>query len=819
MAVRIQFRRGTAAEWTSANPTLAAGELGYETDTAKTKVGDGTTVWSSLAYAGVNQDDINAAVANVIDFAPGTLDTLNELAASIGDDGDFANTVADNLSAAVDAHNSGTTSVHGIADTSVLETQSGAQAKADAALASAESYTNAAITNVIDSAPGALDTLNELAAALGDDPNFATTVTNGLASKINFVIDSQTNFATANAVTAANTIYVITGVDGTYTKIGDGATAYNDLDVIGKGYADSAIGVHNAVTTNVHGIADTSDLLVTLDLTNHSDETLSVHGIANTADLVLTADLTAHTDATLNVHGIANTADLVVTSQLTTHTDETLSVHGIANTADLVLTADLGGASSTELGYVVGASSSIQDQISNIESTFAPLASPTLTGNVSLPASTTIGDISAAELGYLTTVSANVQDQLDAKLASATASSTYAPINSPTFTGTVVLPVDTSIDGVSAAEIGYLANVTSDVQAQIDAKAPIASPTFTGTVAGITKAMVGLGNVNNTADANKPISTSTQTALDGKAALAGATFTGEVVLNADPTQALGAVTKQYADSISEGLHVHEAVEALSDSNIDLTGGTFGGTIDGVTLADTDRVIVNGQTSAADNGIYVFNATGSTFTRATDFDEPAEAAGGDFVFVLGGTTYQNTGWVKTTGDVSVIGTDPIVFTQFSGAGSVTAGTNVEVTGTQVSLVADPTLSDATITNLDITNLVFPDGTQTGAGVASITGFTEKTASYQLDTLSHKDNVVEMNSGSAVTFTIPLEATTSWPVGASMDIIQTGAGQVTIDIEAGGTLNYTPGNKLRTQWSSCTIMKRGADSWILYGDLTA
>jgi hypothetical protein len=50
MAVRIQFRRGTAAEWTAANPTLSAGEFGFETDTRQFKLGDGSTAWSGLAY-------------------------------------------------------------------------------------------------------------------------------------------------------------------------------------------------------------------------------------------------------------------------------------------------------------------------------------------------------------------------------------------------------------------------------------------------------------------------------------------------------------------------------------------------------------------------------------------------------------------------------------------------------------------------------------------------------------------------------------------------------------------------------------------------
>jgi len=53
MPIQVQFRRGTAAEWTAANPTLAQGEMGIETDTYKFKIGTGTTAWTSLAYGGL----------------------------------------------------------------------------------------------------------------------------------------------------------------------------------------------------------------------------------------------------------------------------------------------------------------------------------------------------------------------------------------------------------------------------------------------------------------------------------------------------------------------------------------------------------------------------------------------------------------------------------------------------------------------------------------------------------------------------------------------------------------------------------------------
>jgi len=111
----------------------------------------------------------------------------------------------------------------------------------------------------------------------------------------------------------------------------------------------------------------------------------------------------------------------------------------------------------------------------------APLASPTFTGTVGLPSTTSIGAVSSTEIGYLDGVTSNLQTQLDAKLAITAAASTYAPLVSPTFTGTVTLPSTTSIGGVSAAEIVYLDGVTSNVQTQLDGKAGLASPAFTGT--------------------------------------------------------------------------------------------------------------------------------------------------------------------------------------------------------------------------------------------------------------------------------------------------------------------------------------------------
>jgi hypothetical protein len=116
--------------------------------------------------------------------------------------------------------------------------------------------------------------------------------------------------------------------------------------------------------------------------------------------------------------------------------------------------------------------------------------------------------------------------------------------------------------------VGHSYNISDirNLQNVLDTKAPINSPTFTGTVAGITKAMVGLGNVDNTSDANKPVSTAQQTALNLKANLAGPTFTG---IPSAPTATAGTNTTQIATTqfVQSGLSTKASsshTHAISD---------------------------------------------------------------------------------------------------------------------------------------------------------------------------------------------------------------------------------------------------------------
>jgi hypothetical protein len=94
---------------------------------------------------------------------------------------------------------------------------------------------------------------------------------------------------------------------------------------------------------------------------------------------------------------------------------------------------------------------------------------------------------------------------------------------------------------------------------------------------------------------------------------------------------------------------------------------------------------------------------------------------------------------------------------------------------------------------------------------------RVASYSL-VLSDADKIVEMNVGSANNLTVPLNSSQPFPIGTEITIIQTGSGQTTIVPTGGVTVNATPGLKLRTQWSSATLIKRATDTWIAIGDLT-
>tara|TARA_B100001939_G_scaffold276102_1_gene244299 strand:- start:1139 stop:2842 length:1704 start_codon:yes stop_codon:yes gene_type:complete len=145
------------------------------------------------------------------------------------------------------------------------------------------------------------------------------------------------------------------------------------------------------------------------------------------------------------------------------------------------------------------------------------------------------------------------------------------------------------------------------------------------------------------------------------------------------------VTKEYADSIKQSLDVKQSVRAATTANITIaTALNNGDTIDGVTLATGDRVLVKDQSTGSENGIYV---VGATPARADDADTSADVTAGMFVFVTEGTANGDNGFILTTNDTITLGTTALTFTQFSGAGQITAGDGLTKSGNTLSVNAD------------------------------------------------------------------------------------------------------------------------------------
>lgn len=237
---RVSFDhvRNTAAGFTAANPVLGYGVIGLETDSGKIKVGNGTTAWSSLPYSGGGPVEWSAITGKPSTFAP-------------------------------------TTHSHAIADVTGLQTALDAKAT--------PADVTAAVSSVIDAAPAALDTLNELAAALGDDANFASTVTTALAGKA-----------------AATHTHVIADVTGLQTAL-DGKQAAGSY----------------AATVHAHAIADVTGLQTALDGKAASSHTHTASAITDFTTAVQAA-APATTDASLLTSGTLADARLSANVVLTT---------------------------------------------------------------------------------------------------------------------------------------------------------------------------------------------------------------------------------------------------------------------------------------------------------------------------------------------------------------------------------------------------------------------------------------------------------------------------------------------------------------------
>tara|TARA_B100000900_G_scaffold393718_1_gene390487 strand:+ start:2028 stop:3959 length:1932 start_codon:yes stop_codon:yes gene_type:complete len=145
------------------------------------------------------------------------------------------------------------------------------------------------------------------------------------------------------------------------------------------------------------------------------------------------------------------------------------------------------------------------------------------------------------------------------------------------------------------------------------------------------------------------------------------------------------VSKEYVDAVKVGLDFKDSVRVASTANVTVSGP--GTAIDGITLSSGDRVLLKDQSTASENGIYVFNGSASAMTRATDADSSTEVTSGLFTFVEEGTVNADNGFVLTTDGSITVGSTSLSFVQFSGAGQITAGDALTKTGNQFDVNDD------------------------------------------------------------------------------------------------------------------------------------
>ena len=218
--------------------------------------------------------------------------------------------------------------------------------------------------------------------------------------------------------------------------------------------------------------------------------------------------------------------------------------------------------------------------------------------------------------------------------------------------------------------------------------------TFDGTTFAVTAATDITGDLDVDAVNINSSTISTTTSNTDLTLSPNGTGTVKVPSGYDDRSGLGAlslVTKGYVDAVKQALDIKDSVHVASTANVALTAGSSGleagDAIDGVTLVAGDRVLLKNQTDASENGIYVAVASGGTPARSDDANASVDVTSGMFVFVEEGTANGDQGYVLTTNNVITLNTTNLTFTQFSGAGQITAGNGMTKSANTLNVVPD------------------------------------------------------------------------------------------------------------------------------------
>ena len=421
--------------------------------------------------------------------------------------------------------------------------------------------------------------------------------------------------------------------------------------------------------------ADTYTLDTNTYLTAESDTLATVTGRGATTSTAVTFSGGATLGSTgLKINGsTSGTATIVAPAVASTPTLTLPTTTGtIALTSDIptvnngALSVSIGTAGATNTTVTWGTSSGFTANAS-AASTYDLKVGPALTALVST--------MTGAGSGFLKKTGAD----------------TYAVDTNTYITGnqSITLSGDASGTGATAITVtlasvgtaGTYTKVTTDAKGRVTAGTTLAAtdiPTLTA---------------SKISDFDTQVRTSSVAQLAAPTA-ALAMNAQKITGLADPTAAQDAATKNYVDSVAQGLDVKMSVRAATTANITLSGTQ---TIDGVVLVAGDRVLVKNQTTTNQNGIYVVSAT--AWSRSTDADTWNELISA-FTFVEEGTVNGDTGWVSTINAGGTLGTTAVTFSQFSGAGTYIAGNGLTATGNTFDVVGTANRITVAADSIDI-----------------------------------------------------------------------------------------------------------------------